>query len=280
MKKFRLELMLFFCMVTLTDFSPAQTKVENNLSITYLANSGFLITYGNKNILIDALFKESYGKYDPPSQELISGMENGDSPFEKIDLFLVTHNHGDHFYAPYVDGFLEHHPETILVSSKDVCDQCGAGDNFKDRVKDISLDVGESADTVINGVTLKVFRLIHFMDSTGYKITNLGFIINTGNLNVFHPGDITVEWDASLFDRLEMGKEKINVMFVPYFDISETSQKYIKDIIRPGYVIAMHIPTEDIEAESKKFRDAFPGAIVFEKESERHSFDINGSGKN
>ncbi len=279
MKKFLFELLPLFCLMSLTGFSPAQTKVNNSLSVTYLANSGFLITYGNKNILIDALYKESYGKYDPPSQELISGMKNGDSPFEKIDLFLVTHKHGDHFYAPYVKDFLEHHPETILVSSKDVCDQCGAEDNIKDRVNDIPLDVGESVDTVINGVTLKVLRLIHFMDSTGYKIINLGFIIKTGDMNVFHPGDITVEWDSALFDRLEIGKEKIDVMFVPYFDLSDSSQIYINDIVRPEYIIAMHIPPEDIKTEAKKFREAFPGAIVFEKESETHAFGINRSEK-
>ena len=69
--------------------SIAFSQVTHDLSVTYLANAGFMISYHKKHVIIDALFNQSFGKYDPPGAELISKMQNGDEPFNHIDLYLI-----------------------------------------------------------------------------------------------------------------------------------------------------------------------------------------------
>ena len=248
--------------------SVAFSQVEKKLSVTYVANDGFLLSCDGKNILIDALYNQSFGKYDPPSDDLISKIENGDKPFDKVDLYLVTHNHGDHFYMPYVAGFLEHHKKTLLVSSNEVGDQFRNESKLKDQVKNISLELGASVDTVLNGIPLKIFRLKHLRDTTGTRISNYAFLINMNGVKILHPGDITFEWDESLLEKFNLGKEKIDVLFSPYFDLSETSIKFINEVIKPKHIIAMHIPPKDFQVESKNFLKAFTGGIVFEKPME------------
>ena len=90
-------------------------------SVTYIANSGFLLRSGGKSVLIDALFNNGFGRYAVPSNELKADMINGKPPFEKIDLFLVTHNHGDHFVQKDnkdVDFSYEYEPVSDIWTEK------------------------------------------------------------------------------------------------------------------------------------------------------------------
>ena len=261
MKNIELKIALFIFIFFSAKFNYAQ----DSISVTYLANSGFMISYGEQKVIIDALFNQSYGKYEPPSDDLILKMKNGEKPFDKINLYLVTHNHGDHFYAPYVKDFLDNHPETFLVSSKEVCNQLKNENQLKNRIDDISLEIGQSSDTVINKIHLKIFRLRHLMDTTGLRVSNYAFLINLDGIKIFHPGDITFQWDKDLLDKFKIGEEKIDIVFVPYFDLSEVSKKYINEVINPKQVIAMHIPPKDFETESKYFLNAYSKGIVLEK---------------
>lgn len=271
MKSTKLKIVLLICIFFITEFNYAQVKI----SITYLANSGFMISSSKQKVIIDALFNQSYGKYELPSDNLILKMRNSEGPFDKIDLYLVTHNHGDHFYAPYVKDFLNNHPETFLVSSKEVCNQLNNENKLKCRIKDISLDLGQSSDTIINDIHLKIFRLRHLMDTTGHRVSNYAFLINLDGIKIFHPGDITFEWDKDLLDSFNLGKEKIDILFVPYFDISEVSQKYINDVIKPKYIVANHIPPKDFALESKNFLNVYTDGIVLEKELDTKNLNIS-----
>jgi len=245
--------------------SIAFSQSVNNTTITYVANSGFLLSGGGNNILIDALFNEGFGQYDPPSDSLIKLMVDKVTPFNNVDLYLVTHNHGDHFYAPLVSDFLKEHFESILVSSNEVCDQVKDKNIHKKHVKGISLSVGEYSDTVFNGIPLKIFRLKHTGDSTGVQITDFAFLIDLNGVKIFHPGDITFEWDKSILEKFNLEKENIDIMFIPYFDLSEASAKYIKEVIKPKNIVAIHFPPKEFKEASKKFLEVYPGGIVLEK---------------
>jgi L-ascorbate metabolism protein UlaG (beta-lactamase superfamily) len=243
----------------------AFSQPVNSASITFVANSGFLLSGGGNSILIDALFNEGFGRYDPPSDSLIKLMVDKVHPFNSVDLYLVTHNHGDHFYAPLVSEFLKKHFEATLVSSNEVCDQVKDKNIPKKHVKGIALTVGEYADTVFNGIPLKIFRLKHTGDSTGMQITDFAYLIDLNGVKIFHPGDITFAWDKSLLEKFNLEKENIDVMFVPYFDLSESSAKYINEVVKPKNIVAIHIPPKEFKEASKKILEAYPGGIVFEK---------------
>ena len=85
-----LSILLSTCLSACSSTSPTQTTV------TYVGNSGFLVTIGESKILIDGIFTGFAPEYIQPAEikELIA---NAQPPFDNIDLILVTHAHGDHF---------------------------------------------------------------------------------------------------------------------------------------------------------------------------------------
>ena len=64
---------------------------EGSVVITNIINAGFMISSGYTNVLIDAII-------DMPISDLVDqALEAAQSPFDEIDLVMVTHVHGDHF---------------------------------------------------------------------------------------------------------------------------------------------------------------------------------------
>jgi L-ascorbate metabolism protein UlaG (beta-lactamase superfamily) len=250
----------------------AISQAQDSISVTYIANDGFLFSSNGKKILIDALYNQSFGRYTPPSDEIKSKIINGRAPFGFIDLYLLTHNHGDHFSDSLVIEFLKNHNETYLVSSGEVGDQCRKEEKVKKQIRDFTMNIGASTDTTINGIQLKIFRLKHMGDSTGQIITNLAYIIHLGSFTVLQMGDITIEHDKTYLDALNFQKEKIDILFLPYFDLSEESNRFVRDIIKPRYIVAKHMPPADYEVESQKFLKAYPNATVFKYQMEEKVF--------
>jgi L-ascorbate metabolism protein UlaG (beta-lactamase superfamily) len=156
---------------------------------------------------------------------------------------------------------------------KEICDQVGKIDSIKNQIRDVTLDVGASTDTIIQEILLKIFRLKHLFDTTGMKVINLAYLINLNNVRILHAGDITIEFDKSLLDKLHFENEKIDILFLSYFDLSEVSIRYVKEVIKPKYVVAMHLPSMEYEVESKKFLHAFPNGIMFEKPMDKKIID-------
>ena len=155
---------------------------------------------------------------------------------------------------------MENHKETFFVSSNEACSQLKNTGN----VKDISLGVGETVDTIFNEIPAKIFRLKHLEDTTGLRINNYAFLINFNGVRIFHPGDITYAWDKPLLEKFYLDKEEIDVVFVPYFDLSETSKRYITEVIKPKYIIAMHIPPKEYKNIKPRFLNVYSGGILLE----------------
>ena len=70
---------------------------QKEIEITYISNSGFLIETAGKQVIIDVLFRNGFGQYLVPTSTIVENIINQDAPFNKANLMLVTHNHGDHF---------------------------------------------------------------------------------------------------------------------------------------------------------------------------------------
>jgi L-ascorbate metabolism protein UlaG (beta-lactamase superfamily) len=89
---------------------------ENERSITYVGNAGFLISIGDKKILIDALFKGFEGSYKLP-QEVQDKLTLAQAPFDDVDLILVTHAHSDHIDPVMVLQHMQNNPDAIFDSN-------------------------------------------------------------------------------------------------------------------------------------------------------------------
>jgi L-ascorbate metabolism protein UlaG (beta-lactamase superfamily) len=260
MKKLILALALFNLTVLL--------HAQKSISITYIANDGFLISCESGNILIDALFNTSFGEYDVPSEQLRKEITEGKSPFGKVNLYLVTHMRGDHFYAPYVIDFLKNHAETQFLSSDQVCQDLSREESIKNQLNCISIEVGGQADTTIQKIPIKIYRVKHLHDDSGNIAINLAYLITLDNFKILHIGDAPIDSNISYYDHFHLEKENIDILFQGA-SISEVTKQFIQEVIRPKYIVAMHIPRKDIETESQQFLSFYSNGLVFMKSLEK-----------
>jgi hypothetical protein len=137
-----------------------------DLTVTHTAHAGFLLEGGGKKVLVDALTLPSgRWKYEAPSKEMRTKMEQGQPPFDNIDVLLVSHAHSDHFGPPLVVNFLIHNPKAVLLTTSEVRDllQKWIPDFPKvaSRVVVPPLEWKQSVVQEINGVRIEVARLKH-----------------------------------------------------------------------------------------------------------------------
>jgi L-ascorbate metabolism protein UlaG (beta-lactamase superfamily) len=248
-------------------------NAQKSVDITYVANDGFLISNGTESILIDALFDQSYGRFDVPSEQLRTEITEGKAPFNKIDLYLVTHQDGDHFYAPYIIDFLKRHHETHFISSGQVTESLAGENNIKKQITGISEKIGGMIDTTIGNISLKVYRVKHLGDSLGTRSINLAYLITLNNFKILHIGDGPFDFNKSYYEQFHLDKEKIDILFLEYFGQSDAKKQFVQEVIKPRYIIAQHIPPAEIEVESKKFLEVYPKGIVFRTAMEKKTFN-------
>ena len=94
---------------------------EPSAKVTYIANEGFLIEVGSHKILIDAVFDDRTITYaHVPDEETLGLIKGSKTPFDEIDLMLVTHSHRDHFSVAPTLEHLEGNPAGILFGPPQV----------------------------------------------------------------------------------------------------------------------------------------------------------------
>jgi len=223
-----------------------------------VSNAGFLITAGDRKILIDAL-------YDGEPTGILNSVVAARPPFDAIDLILVTHDHPDHFSPDRVASAMSHSPEAIFVSSQRAVERLlVVDDSLQDRAIPIQLQAGESEQLDVNGIGLEALYISHGVPN----LLNLGFVITVGDVRFFHTGDSTADdITVSYLQSYGLPEMQLDVAFVPYFYLTrERYHAYALEGIQARYVIPMHYETRNpplgVEAD-------FPNAVVFHDTLER-----------
>jgi L-ascorbate metabolism protein UlaG (beta-lactamase superfamily) len=245
---------------------------QESINITYVANDGFLISGQSGKILIDALFNKSFDQYDVPSEPLRKEIIEGKSSFEKINLLLVTHKDGDHFYTPYVVDFLKNHKETQFVSSDQVNGKLASDSSINKQLLNISIGLGGQVDTTIAGIHLKIYRTRHSGDSTGTSSVNMVYLITLNNFKILHIGDGPIDFNRSYYDQFLLENEKIDILFLNFSALSNKTKQFVQTVVKPKYIIAMHIPPKDVDTESIKFLGVYQNGFVFKTPMETKTF--------
>jgi L-ascorbate metabolism protein UlaG (beta-lactamase superfamily) len=232
--------------------TPIASSTFDGARVTFVHTAGFLITVGDKRILIDAL----YAGYP---EAILKPVVYGYPPFDGVDLILATHEHGDHFSADLTLRYMTEHPETVFLSSQSAVDQVlAAGSGMRDRVIPIELESRESEQIAVDGIDLEIFYLSHGVPG----LLNLGFLITVDGTRFFHTGDIDPGIvTASYLQSYGLPDKGIDVAFVPDFYLTmEEYHAHVLEGIQARYLIPMHYspdaPPSGIEAN-------FPNAFVF-----------------
>lgn len=236
----------------------------DDTQVTYVGNSGFLITVGDRKVLIDGIFYGFSGTYKLPLN-VQDSLVNASPPFDDIDLILATHSHGDHFSAGMVQTHMQNDPKTVLISTSQVTNQM---EGFGDRVITLDASAGNPVQKDINGIQVEAIYLSHGKVTTGEtEIMNQGYIIKIDGVTLFHTGDI----DARLLTPgnltgYDFPGKNIDIAFIQHFFLSDAAfQSLINGIFKSKYVVASHYKFTD-PINTEMIVSYYPDAVIFTEE--------------
>jgi L-ascorbate metabolism protein UlaG (beta-lactamase superfamily) len=242
---------------------PTSEAFFDGARVTFVNNAGFLITVGDKKILIDALYDTNNPRIDPP-KEVLQRAVNAEPPFDQIDLVIALHSHADHFSADLVRDHLRNNELAVFVSSPEAVRQIKqAGDEFDERLIAVNLERGESSHLSVNGIELDCLYLTHGDAS----ILNIGVVITVGDYTFFHSGDMSIDSMAeeavSLADLQGYGlhQKEIDLAIINIYIFSvDEGVTLIENGIQARYVSPMHYP---YQYPPTSVEENFSNAIVF-----------------
>lgn len=252
---------------------------QQKIDVTYIANSGFLIETDNKSIIIDGLFKQGWETYLTPSDSVVFNIVNQRTPFNKSNLMLITHNHGDHFDPTMVVDYLLNNEENILIASPNVTNavlQHSEYKKFGGQIVQLDKLNREKNDTTIQGIRVRSFFIQH--DSRP-QIENVGYLIEINKLKLFHSGDYNGS-EIVEFEKLQLQNENIDLAFLNFYGFWNTKEEreFTEKYINPKQIALMHIPPAEIGSvqDSVDLIDDFIDIAVFERSMDRKSFVFDG----
>lgn len=222
------------------------------MRITHVFNAGYLITAGDKRILIDAL-------YAGHPEGLLKPVVYAQPPFDGVDLILATHEHQDHFSPELVSRYMAENPQTAFVSTKSAVKQLIAVDSsLRARTTAVELGPRERKQIEVKGVKLEALYISHGMPG----ILNLGLIITVDGIKIFHTGDLSPDHvSVSYLQDYGLPGMEIDIAFVPDFVLTlEEHRALALEGIQPRYVIPTHYP---YEIPPSGIEGVFPNAVIF-----------------
>ena len=254
-------------------------NTEHKIEVTYIANAGFLIESSGKKILIDALFNNGWKTYLTPGATVVSRIINQQSPFTKVNLMLITHNHADHFNDSMVVAYLNSNSENILIAPPLVTNAIYNNPDFKNENQIVELDKNnrQKNDTTINGIRIRSFFILH--DSRP-QIEHVGFLIDIGAIKVFHSGDSNGS-EGVEFEKLRLQKEQVDLALLNFYGFWSTKEErlFTEKYILPKRISLMHIPPNENKSlvDSVKLIRDFIDITVFESSMDKKSFIFESS---
>jgi L-ascorbate metabolism protein UlaG (beta-lactamase superfamily) len=278
-----LQANLILCITTLFLLCGASLNT-NQLRITSLNNCGFLYSSANAKVLIDP-FGTQYGKFFYlTSGQTQNNIIEGKTPFDNVDLLLITHIHGDHFNAFLAQEFLLKNTRAKMICPPQVYNQmkdsCTSFEQIKSRIISPQLNMHESKKFAFNKILVTIIRMQHGtsrslegIDYSAYteyeKTENFGYVIKLNDKIIFHQGDACLKING---EALKAIKNNVNIAYLSYFDWDSTSYSIVKNKLHADKVIFMHGTQPAKEMQKEDFQKVIPQLIFFKEELEEKEF--------
>jgi L-ascorbate metabolism protein UlaG (beta-lactamase superfamily) len=242
---------------------PAQWTVE----VTYIANEGVLVAAGDKQVLIDGLFRE-YRTYPVLPQPYRDRLETAAAPYDGIDVILTSHIHGDHFHPAAVARYLQSNPAARFQSSEqaiaELKKEMRDDSSIASRVTSMTPALMERMTDTVAGIQIEFLGLGH---GTGRNrdLQNLGHLFSLGGKKFLHVGD--ADTSVEIFDKFNLEQENIDVAFLPAWFLTEAPD-LIRSHIRPKHIVVIHNGATTGERVDAAMR-SFPSAVAFTRMLEK-----------
>ena len=164
---------------------------KDNLHLWWLGQSGFLLQWNEKRILIDPYLSDSlthkYAATDKPHTR-ISELVVSPELLKNISIVTSSHNHTDHLDAETLMPVFKNNPQIKFIipeaNRSFVCERLKCGDNFP-----IGLNNGKSVtidDITFHGIAAKHNEIER--DENG-NCKYMGYVIEFGGYRIYHSGD-------------------------------------------------------------------------------------------
>ncbi len=242
--------------------APLPTPTEDNspkAKVTFVGNSGFLITVGDKKILIDALT-------DINPRETTRLLEDAKPPFDNVDLVLTTHNHDDHFSPMQVIQYMYANPDALFISTTQAIksmEQFSVGSKHAATERTIAMDPrsGQPISKEIKGIRVEAIYMSHGTPPDGNEIYNNAYIITLNGVTIFQTGDIANLADIIPYKLIE---KKIDLAFIQNQILQDDQvKKLIEQEIAPKYLFPIHYEWSEPPFNADKIRVNYPDAVIF-----------------
>ena len=168
-----------------------QHEGSNDLHCWWLGQSGFLVQYQGKRLLLDPYLSDSltlkYASTDKP-HERISELVINPILFPRIDLITSSHNHTDHLDAATLKPILENSPACKLIIPE------ANRDFVSDRLQiDKTLPIGLNDGETYQDETFKVTAIPAAHNNIDRNEAGqchyIGYFITVGGIRIYHSGD-------------------------------------------------------------------------------------------
>lgn len=163
---------------------------NNEVTLTFLGQAGFLIKGGSIQFLIDPYLSNSVAESDPRSGSLFHRQFAPPILPEQlygIDYVFITHAHGDHCDPQTLRPIMQNNPECKLIGSPEVVKSLiEAGFPPASLLTCKPDKTNELPGIMYMGIPAAHYQLE--MDEEGYA-RYLSYLVQCGDFTIFHAGD-------------------------------------------------------------------------------------------
>lgn len=219
----------------------------NSVTVTYIANDGYLFSDGTHKIIVDCMFQQTSHKWYGPLRSVREKMVAGEKPFDDIDAIIVTHAHSDHFEPDLVGEYLSRFQSTLIAPPQAVERLSGP---VKGNILAAPAEYYQSRELKVGELKITVQTLYHVGGNR--RAQNMVVHIDFNGLTILHAGDANLD---DLYNASFPETDIVMLSFWQGFD-NEIMEK-IKKNLNPKHVIFKHTPYKDIAETDQKIEDNY-----------------------
>lgn len=238
----RLLLKITICLLAVNSlFSSLSAQDTAKVTSTFIGSQGYLLESESKKVALDAIIywgDYNYGYIKPPI-EIKPKIEEASSPFNKLDLILISHAHKDHCNSTMIEKSMTNNPEALLITNSEVYNKIANEvqdiSTFEDRIWIPDLEFYHSIDTVIKEIPLTITNIEHGTDKLyvySFVLDGIRFVqLNSWNT-------ITGE----MYDTLGFNKTRADIAYLGYdYLLNNSKFELFKNHINPVFSTISHI---------------------------------------
>lgn len=251
---------------------------NDSITLTYIANCGFLVEMDSQKIIIDGLFKLGHNRYPTPDTSTQRLLVSNQYPFDDINLILVSHTHVDHFDKDMVTRCMLNNQSARLICPQQVIDCLSENsdtfNNIRTRIIVCTPDCDTSQLINIDNLEIWACRLPHIGGDRFKDTQHIAFLISGKGKSIFHSADID-PFKTDKYNGIKISDLNVDIGLINEDFGKIENSGLTRDFINAKYNIAMHFPDSVAVgwlASLKGKPDLFPNPFIFTRKMGKKVF--------